>query len=457
MQLPRLTAIYLVGIPLPQFPANHFRLIMTDDRPKIMIASLGTRGDVQPYVALASELAKRGADVVLSTGEGFETMIESAGARARPVPVNYQELLQKPEISAALHSLKGMARAARQSIQLQRDVARVLWEIGLDQKPALILFNLKATVMTLVARRLAIPALPTALQPATEPTGEFPLPLFGLPAMGSYLNRKSFDFGRLLMQAGLRPLFKPLRHEASKELEMTGSTIDGHFPGRQKALCLQAYSRALVPTPEDWGSDIWHCGYWFTEAEPDYRPPEDLDRFLSTGEPPVYLGFGSMPSKDPADLTRIVLAALAQTGQRAVLATGWGGLTKEALPVELSGRLFLIDKAPHSWLFPKCAGIVHHGGAGTTHEAVRWGKPTLVCPVFGDQPFWGQQIHRISAGPEPIRQKKLTPTNLAEALKALERDTYKQGAESARETINEEPGAGGTAKRLMSLVLKAAP
>lgn len=424
---------------------------MPETRPKIMIASLGTRGDVQPYVALACELAERGADVVLSTGEGFKDMIERAGARARPVPVNYQELLQKPEIREALHSVKGMMKAARQSIQLQQDVARVLWETGLEEKPSLILFNLKATVMTLVGRRLGVPALPASLQPATEPTGEFPLPLFGLPAMGSYLNRKSFGIGRLLMTAGLRPLFKPLKQDAGHELAMPGSTIDGYMPDDQKALSLQAFSAALVPTPADWRREAWQCGYWFTEPDPDYRAPDDLARFLDTGGPPIYLGFGSMPSKDPADLTRIVLAALKQTGQRAVLATGWGGLTKEALPAELSKRLFLIDNAPHSWLFPRCAAIVHHGGAGTTHEAVRWGKPSLVCPVFGDQPFWGQQIHRIGAGPEPIRQKKLTPDKLAGALKSLETASYRLGAESARNTIGREPGAAGTATKLMAL------
>lgn len=427
---------------------------MPDVRPKIMIASLGTRGDVQPYVSLAGELNRIGADVVVSTGEGFEDMIEQAGARARPVPVNYQALLQKPEIREALHSLKGMIKAARQSIALQRDVARVLWETGLDEKPSLILFNLKATVMTLVGRRLAVPTLPTALQPATTPTGDFPLPLFGLPAMGSFLNRKSFGVGRMLMKAGLRPLLSPLKLEAGHELAMSGSSIDGFMPNNQKALTLQAFSRALVPTPEDWSAENWQCGYWFTEPDAEYQAPEELARFLEAGEPPVYLGFGSMPSRDPGDLTRTVVGALEKTGQRAVLATGWGGLLKEELPAELSERVFLIDKAPHSWLFPKCAGIVHHGGAGTTHEAVRWGKPSLVCPVFGDQPFWGERIFRIGAGPEPIRQKKLTPDSLAKALKDLENPTYGQGAEAARQIIEQEPGARGTASRVLSLVPK---
>lgn len=421
-------------------------------RKKILIASLGTRGDVQPYVALARELALQGADVIVATGEGFEDMIEAAGARARPVPINFQTLLQDKDVQAALFTLKGKVKAARQSIALQKDVAKCLWRMGLEEKPDLILFNLKATVMTLVGRRLNVPALPTALQPVTAPTGDFPLPLFGLPDLGRVLNRGSFAAGRFLMKAGLAPLIKPLKVEAESECAMPGDQIDGHRPGGGKALSLQAFSRALVPTPGDWPDEAWPCGYWFTEPDADYQPPQHLAGFLEDGPAPVYLGFGSMPSKDPGRLTGTVLAALGRTGQRAILATGWGGLARDNLPEELSGRVFLLEKAPHSWLFPRCAAIVHHGGAGTTHEAVRWGKPSLVCPVFGDQPFWGSRVHAAGAGPAPIRQKALDPDTLAQALTALDSPAYRAGAERAAEIMASEPGARGTAERLINLL-----
>ncbi len=420
-------------------------------RPKILIATLGTRGDVQPYVALAAELTLQGADVVLSTGEGFEDMIEHAGARARPVSVNYQALLQQEDIRAALHSLKGMLRAARQNYALQQRIVKELWQIGLEEKPDLVLFNLKATVMTLVGRRLGVPALPTSLQPVFAPTADFPLALFGLPDMGAFFNRRSYGFGRLLMRAGLGSLFKPLKQEAARELSVAGSTIDGFQPNGSKALSLQAFSRALVPTPADWPSQFRQCGYWFTPPPAGYEPPADLRNFLAAGAPPVYLGFGSMPSKNPQELTNTVLSALMQTGQRAILATGWGGLTGDRLPDGLAETLFLIDKAPHSWLFPRCAGVVHHGGAGTTHEALRWGRPSLVCPVFGDQPFWGQRVHRIGAGPAPIAQKKLRVDNLALALKELEHPDHADAAGKAAQVMAGEPGAKGTAEQILAL------
>ncbi|MBO6757735.1 MAG: glycosyltransferase family 1 protein [Roseibium sp.] len=424
--------------------------------PRILIATLGSRGDVQPYVALAAALARHGAEVVVSTGEGFDAMIETAGARARPVPINYQILLRSEDVRAALFTLRGKIRAAGQTLDLQRHIALRLFEIALDERPDLILFNVKATVVTLAARRLGVPALPTCLQPILLPTGAFPVPLFALPDWGRVWNRGSHHLAHWLMRVGLRPLLNRLKTPAKTELAVPGDLIDGHAPTGAKALSFQVFSRALVPAPDDWPDHAVSCGYWFTEPDPDYRPPEDLAAFLADGPPPVYIGFGSMPSKDPQELTRLAVEALSATGQRAVLSTGWGGLSDD-VPPALRAKVHVIDKAPHSFLFPRCSAIVHHGGAGTTHEALRWGKPSLVCPVFGDQPFWAARVHAIGAGPEPLPQSELAAGRLAKALQALEDPRCLSGAQAAAQIIAGEPGADGTAARLMDLEIAVRP
>ena len=436
------------------------------DRPhsgrKILIATLGTRGDVQPYVALAAALSRLGAEVVIATGRGFDDMIRAAGATPRSLAIDYQQLIGSADVREALFSLKGKIRVARESMAQQKATARDLWDLTLQERPDLVLFNMKAAAVALAARHLGVPAVPTSLQPALLPTGDYPLPLIPWPDLGRSLNRLSYRVGRGLIGAGLRPVLKPLRTHAGPAAGQAEPLLDGHAPDGGPVLSLQAFSQALIPQPDDWPNDgtteAWQCGYWFTEPDPGYQPPDELGRFLEGHPAPVYLGFGSMPSRDPDHLTRLVLEVLSGLpDERAILSTGWGGLSAANLPEALRPRVHILDKAPHSWLFPRCAAIVHHGGAGTTHEALRWGKPGLVTPVFADQPFWGARVHAIGAGPAPIPQKKLTVPALSRALLQLKSQRFNKGAEAAAEKIRTEPGADGTARRLMALLSASTP
>ena len=119
-----------------------------------------------------------------------------------------------------------------------------------------------------------------------------------------------------------------------------------------------------------------------------------------------------MPGMDHARITRALHGSLEKTGLRAVVATGWGGIRD----LETSAKVHVLEAAPHSWRFPRMAAVVHHGGSGTTHEGLRWGRPTVVCPLFADQPFFGERVQTLGAGPKPIPQKKLTAERLAAAL-----------------------------------------
>ena len=151
--------------------------------------------------------------------------------------------------------------------------------------------------------------------------------------------------------------------------------------------------------------------------------PSKLREFLRAGPPPVYVGFGSIAGRNPAQTTQTVVGALERAGQRGVLSSGWGGLEAARLP----GTVFKLDAAPHDLLFPHMAAVVHHGGAGTTAAGLRAGKPTVVCPFFGDQPFWGARVAALGVGPAPIPQRRLTAENLAAAIRRAVTDTEMQG------------------------------
>jgi sterol 3beta-glucosyltransferase len=178
-------------------------------------------------------------------------------------------------------------------------------------------------------------------------------------------------------------------------------------------------------------------GQWFLDRPADWTPPEDLSRFLAAGPAPVFVGFGSIAGRSPSQTTALVLEALQIAGQRAVVVTGWGGLCTIQAPATVQ----FVDAAPYEWLFPHTAAVVHHGGAGSTAEGLRAGKPSVICPFFGDQPFWGKRVYALGAGPRPLPQKGLTAQALALAIKTAVTDAgIRRRAEALGEKLRAEKG-----------------
>jgi sterol 3beta-glucosyltransferase len=157
---------------------------------------------------------------------------------------------------------------------------------------------------------------------------------------------------------------------------------------------------------------------------------------IEAGPPPVYVGFGSTGGRGAEQRARIVLDALAQAGQRGVLARGWGGLATGAVLDTVDA----LDEAPHDWLFPRMAAVVHHGGSGTTAAGLRAGKPTVIRPSYGDQPFWGRLVAERGLGPQPIPQRKLSTSRLTKAIQAAVSDPAMCQRAASRPTTAEEEG-----------------
>jgi len=205
----------------------------------------------------------------------------------------------------------------------------------------------------------------------------------------------------------------------------------------QHSPILYGFSSSVIPKPSDWDNHTHITGYWFLDSASDWTPPSALMEFLQSGAPPVYIGFGSMSNRKPEDTADLVLHALAQTQQRAILLLGWDGLRKANLP----DTVFAVDSIPHSWLFPRVAAVVHHGGAGTIAAGLRAGVPSVVIPFFGDQPFWGQRVAALGVGPEPIPRKQLTVERLAQAVqRAVTDQAMRQRAANLGAKIQAEDG-----------------
>ena len=225
----------------------------------------------------------------------------------------------------------------------------------------------------------------------------------------------------------------------SEVLHLPPSSFWGPFSSlrKQKRTVLYGYSSHVLPHPRDWDDSQHVTGYWFLEPHEGWQPPKDLLDFLDSGPPPVYIGFGSMSSSKAAETADLVLEALARASQRGVLYAGWGGLKKEQLPE----TVFMTGSVPHTWLFPRMAAVVHHGGVGTTAAGLAAGVPSIITPFFADQPFWGQRVYELEVGPKPIAHKRLTIDKLSEAIHRAVTDVgMRKKAATPGERIRSENG-----------------
>jgi sterol 3beta-glucosyltransferase len=333
-----------------------------------------------------------------------------------------------------------------------RDQFDDMWQVARQVRPDILIAHPKAYPAHDIAEALGAISLPSVLQPIFVPTGDFPQFMVPAADLGRFGNRLSYRLFNRLTAWGQRQATGDWR-EVTLGLPAAPQRrfMDGYRPGGGSVPHLHGYSGVIVPKPDEWGEEEHVTGYWFLDRSDGWQPPADLQRFLAQGSPPVYVGFGSMPSVDAERQTRIVVEALRLAGQRGILASGWGGLGS----ADGSRDMFALESAPHDWLFPRCSAVVHHGGAGTTHEGLRWGRPTVICPFGVDQPFWGRRVNGIGAGPPPIGQKRLTSERLAAAIgEALKPSVVARAAEigkamrveggaEAAASIVESAGGGG--------------
>jgi sterol 3beta-glucosyltransferase len=254
--------------------------------------------------------------------------------------------------------------------------------------------------------------------------------------LGGSLNRLSHHITRQVMWQSFRSADRLVRQ---KVLGLPAAPFWGPYKADQirRSPVLYGFSPSVIPPPTDWDTSTHVTGYWFPDPPVGWTPPPSLVEFLAAGPPPVFVGFGSMSNRKPEEITDLILEALARTHQRGIILSGWGGLR----PSDLPASVFALDSVPFSWLFPKVAAVVHHGGAGTTACGLAAGVPSIVIPFFADQPFWGQRVVELGVGPKPIPRRKVTVERLATAIETAVTDsTMRQHAADLGRRIRAEDG-----------------
>ncbi|MDY6940863.1 MAG: glycosyltransferase [Cyanobacteriota bacterium] len=414
----------------------------------VTMLTAGSRGDTQPYIALGLALqAVGGYTVRIAAAENFESFVKGFGLEFYPLPGDISKLIEDPRVQKAMKAdtpLKIImsflkSDASLQSYALERQQNYYDACQGSDA----IVYHPGAAVGYFIARALKIPSIFATPFPMT-PTRNYPALIF-------------YDAVRLGKTANLlthlifeRIMWETSRGPAKQFWTQKFGDISLNFanPFRkqrtQNAPTLVSCSNYVFPQPSDWPEHVHNTGYWFLDEADDWQPPTELEDFLQQGSPPIYIGFGSLIDPGKAkQTTELTINALERSGQRGVLAMGWGGIVK---PDTVPDNIFILESAPHAWLFPRMSAVVHHGGAGTTAAGLRAGVPSIIIPHANDQFAWGRRVWELGVGPKPIIKTQLSVENLCAAITHALTPEIKQAAKVLGEKIQSENGAETAAK-----------
>ncbi|MDR3305221.1 MAG: glycosyltransferase [Clostridiales Family XIII bacterium] len=418
---------------------------------KIAILTMGTRGDTQPFISLAVYLQSLGHDVVLGARPDFVALAKEYGVPFAPLGHSYASFIkdntknfEKGDFFKI--ALQGLRQYKIMFENMGEDAFRAA--LGSDA----IIYKHSWLAGYSIAEKLGVPCASAMLFPITK-TKEFPCFMLGegkdRGRLGNALYWRLCE--QIVTWQFQRPADNKLRR---KTLGLKSAPFFGYGKRqeREKMPVFYSYSSYVLPKPSDWPENIHVTGIWKNPLPADWSPPPALTRFLENGEPPVYIGFGSMPSSADKTLT-LILKALEISKRRAVLLSGWAGVGSG---ITLPDTVFCVDGVPHSWLFPKCAAVVHHGGAGTTMAGLLGGAPSIITPSTIDQHSWARQIHKLGTGPAPIPFKNLSAENLSTAIAGTTTDkTMQKRAAEVRAVLEREDGIKAAADLFFEYVGRA--
>ncbi|WP_411678406.1 glycosyltransferase [Caproicibacter sp.] len=413
---------------------------------RICFLTLGSRGDVQPYVALAKCLMKHGHQTTICTGESFQRFIESNGIHFNKATLDLMALANTAKGKAVLESpLKHMGLAMRLSKNVIRPAYRKTMDDFYDgaKNADILVYHPKALGAVDIAVRLEIPCVSMPPIPVSYPITEFPnLAVSPTANFGKTINRMTYLVNRKAESMQIKDIndFRektlglPKRKAGIYTFDRSGKEIPTVYP----------VSPLLFPEVESWNGHVFLAGFFYYHSESNLD--SDLEAFLGDGKKPIAVTFSSMPLKDPDTFMRKLEAALAATDNRAVVLSGNSGILNSD-----NKRIYVTKQAPHDLLFAKSKGAIHHGGVGTMAAALCAGVPQLVIPFSVDQPFWANRLYKLGCSVKPLREKTMTADDLSNALIDLDSSEIRHTAGELAKKINLENGVENAVRYLESL------
>lgn len=405
---------------------------------RIAILACGSRGDIQPMLTVGDELRGRGHSVVITVNPNLATWARRSGLEIVEIEPDYEEFFRTPEgknmlargeVSTLIKEMTARERGA--NTQMIR--ALIEASTGAD---LIVSTTITCDRGDALAEKLRIPHGMLFTFPV-HTTGDFAHVFLPVRHLGlGILNRASFDLVYSLYWRDARPNIQELR--AALDLPPRTNRADV-----ERCPAALAVSEAVLRRPADWGEHIQMTG--FVTVPPHLRErlgegalPPGLEQWLDAGDPPIFCGFGSMPVLDSPAMLAQIAEVTARRRVRALIAAGWTdyGPGQKALPE----HLHIAPAFDHDRVLPRCRAAIHHGGAGTTAAVLRAGLPSLVAPVFGDQPFWGWRVEQLGVG-LTLPFRKLSAARIDRALDSLLTDSMRSRVRAISASLAHEQGA----------------
>lgn len=398
----------------------------------ITILCTGSRGDFQPYLALAQELKKRKHAVRICGGEEFQAFVESYGISYFPIQTGLSQSDIDPKmLEAAATSDNPLKMLLTFNKMKEYGIYMVQGYHDACQNSDLIIYHPGASIGYFAAKQMNIPAVLAAPFPMHKTKEQLSVILYGKAKQNSINTAISYTMlqGMLWMasKSSVRQFWKKQYHCLPASFKNPFEAISKNHPA------IISCSNYVFPRPNDWDINIHQHGYWFVEEEA-YSPPEELEQFLNQGEKPVYIGFGSMGNyHNQTEMLNLAVAAVQETGKRAII-------SGKGFAAPLPDNIISVESIPHSWLFNRVSAVCHHGGAGTTAAGLRAGVPSIVVPFSNDQFAWAHRTYDLGVGSQPIYRKNFSKQALVNALKETENTALVNNAYKLGQQIRQESG-----------------
>lgn len=422
---------------------------------RVLLLGMGSRGDVQPMVALGERLVERGYAVSLAAAADFRQFVAGHGIDVEPFSFDLEEGVRS---DLGREWLQGSSTNQVREARLMRRV--VAWtaealagdlERLVAQADAVVSSALTFDAVDALVSLTGKPHVYAIYQPVW-PSAYGPSLAFALRPHGRSVANLAWS---TLAGRAAWDIFRPTGDLVRARHGLPRAGFRSYAAAARRTPTLLAASAAVVPPAPDWPPAVRQTGFWFRRTSDSERVDPVLERFLGSGPAPVHLGFGSMPTADPVAVVRGFVGVLERLGVRGVISAGLAGLQVEALTqAGLPPSVLGIAGAPHEQLFPRCAAVVHHGGAGTTAAAFRAGVPQVVVPHAADQPYWGRRVADLGVGPRPIPRKDLTPGRLRAALEVALSPEARSAAYELGLRVRAEDGVGDAARHVDDLLTR---